>query len=558
MKLRVAYARRRYKNKVYETPLLVTSYRDDNGVSRNKTVFNLSELPSHAIAALEEALRTGHSPKISVDSVKYQFSVPFGDALAVYWLARELGISEALECLTPAQRDMTLAMILNRCSNCAPLSVRATATSWNNTALPLIVNRPRTPKLGYWYDTFTALHIHQNEIEKRLFDRRPVRSNREVFLYDITSSYFEGSHCKLAAYGYNRDKKKGKKQITIGLLTEEDGYPLSIEVFRGNTADQTTVWGQVQKLKERFGANRLIFVGDRGMLTSSRIEEFERGAFGLGIDFITALKRSDMVRLADDPQHPIQLGLFDHKNLAEVVEGNRRYILCCNPQRRKEDQLARQRFLNLTEAKLAGIRKSVENRRLKKKDKVLARLYKWINKWNMERFFTVEVREGFFSYQRNDYLIEHYSKLDGCYVLVTSVNASRMDKHVVYQRYRSLAKVEQEFRQLKSMDLEVRPIRVWTEDHVRGHVFLCSLALRISWEMRFRLVSLLKRDERNHRCEADSLREIWDCLKQFTIGWVRVGGAHIHQLGQPTEEQYRILSLLGLPSDSSHWGEIAV
>lgn len=549
MKLRVSYAKRRYKDKVYTTPLLVHSYRDEGSTPRHKTIFNLSVLPPHAIAALDNALGDKGASLVAPDSVSYRFSVPFGDLLAVRHLSGELGIESALGALSRPQQDMALAMIANRVAVAKPLSVRALADSWAGGALPVITGCPDPPKADYWYNTLSALFRHQQAMEDQLYAARMKTARDEVFLYDVTSAYLEGDCCPLAKYGYNRDGKKGKKQIVIGLLTDEEGYPLATGVFEGNTNDQRTVGRQLRTLRERFGAKRLIFVGDRGMLTSARLEELESGVFGLGIDYITALKRKDMMELVERQDHPIQLGLFDQQNLAEVSYGGRRYILCHNPHRKAEDAAVRERLLRLTEGKLMGIARAVAGGRLKNKDKILQRLYRWLDRWKMAKFFQVEAEEGKFSYKRNEEEIERYGRLDGCYVVVTSVPGEAMAKEEVQGRYKSLAQVERDFRTLKSVDLEVRPVRHWTVEHVRGHVFMCSLALRVTHEARKRLQPILERDERNRQCEAGSLREVWEELARFSIGYMRVGEHMVHQAGELTEKQAKMLSLLGVPAD---------
>lgn len=551
MKPRVHHAKRRYKDKVYSTPLLVYSYRDEQGTPRNKTLLNLSSLPPHAIDALDRALRSSEAPTVSVESIEYQFSVPFGHAAAVRHLTEELGIREGLGVLTPAQQDMALAMITNRCASESPWSIRALADSWGRSAFRFLTGRNQAPRKDYWYGTLDALTEKQEEIETSLYHRHMDgrdQSNGTVFLYDVTSTYLEGTHCPLAEFGYNRDGKKGKMQIVIGLLTDDSGYPLSVQVFPGSESDQTTLAGQMHKLREQFGAERLVFVGDRGTITSARVEEFESGLFGLGIDFLTALRRKDMMDLVEDEEHPLQLSLFDHQDLAEVTEGGSRYVLCYNANRAPEDSRTRERLLDLTEEKLASIERMVKSGRLKRLEKIHRRLYRWLNRWGMERFFEVETREGHLSYRRNEREIERYRRLDGCYVLRTSVPAESMDKYEVQRRYKSLSLIEQSFRNLKSADLEVRPVRVRLEDRVRGHVFLCSLALRVTIETRARLRKLLERDAVNRSCEGGSLKEIWKELKDLTIGFVSIAGSIECQVGEPSEGQSEILSLLGMPT----------
>jgi transposase len=541
MKMRVEYIRRPHKNKTYSYPFLVSSYRDEAGKSRRKIHQSLSHLPEHAVLALQSALRDGHQPEyVDINAIRFREATDFGDAWAAWRVAEDLGIIKQLEHLPEAHRLPIQAMIIDRVINPKPLSKRALAADYPGSGLSCILRDQVSPPLPVWYKSLESLAAHQKTIQQGLF----CGGAKRVFLYDITSTYFEGKCCPLAAFGYNRDGKKGKLQIVVGLLCNHEGRPLAVRVFRGNTKDETTVLGQIQELKSDFGVEEMVFVGDRGMLTGKRLEDLQADDYDW-LKTITALKRSDMMKLVEDEKHPLQLGLFDKKGLAEVVEGERRYILCHNPLRKDEDAAVRLRLLTKTEEKLQSLAGNVRDGRLKDKDKIARRLYRWINRWGMEKFFKVNYAEGKFEYSRREEEIERYAVLDGCYVIVTDVAASEMDKREVLERYKSLAQVEQAFRAMKSDDLMLRPIRHRLTGRVEGHVFMCMLAYLVTWEMRRRLVKLLQRHPKTRECEADSLREIWRELHQIKLGRIDAADKELTDISILTQQQITILKALG-------------
>ncbi len=332
-------------------------------------------------------------------------------------------------------------------------------------------------------------------------------------------------------------------QIVVGLLCNSDGRPLAVRVFKGNTKDETTVLGQVEELKQDFGVQEMVFIGDRGMITSKRLEDLKGEGYNW-LTTITALKRSDMMTLIEDTKHPIQLSLFDEKNLAEVMEGGRRYILCHNPLRKAEDAATRKRLLTKTEEKLQSIANNVRDGRLKHRDKIAKRLYRWINHWQMERYFRVSYGEGRFEFSRNEAEIERYAVLDGCYVISTDVAIEDMDKEEVRDRYKSLAKVEKAFKAMKSDDLMMRPIRHWNPKRVEGHIFMCMLAYLVTWEVRKRLGELLMRNPKTRECEGESLRKIWRNLNKIKLGRIDADGRGIMDISTLTQQQKKILLAL--------------
>lgn len=543
MKMRVEDIKRPYKDKVYSYPFLVSSYRDEKGRPAKKIIQKLSHLPEHAVESLRIALNSeGKDKVVSLSSIQYENSLPFGDSWALWSIIEQLGMVKALQRLPLHHQVAIYASIIDRITNPKPYSKRALWDAFENSSLKRIRGMDDRICLSEWYEALDSLYIHQMAIQKELFSGDTNR----MFLYDITSSYFEGTCCPLAEWGYDRDGKKGKKIIIIGLLTNSEGRPLAIRAFKGNTSDQTTVVGQIKELKEEFGIQEVVFVGDRGMITSKRISELESEDFE-GVKYITALKREEMMRLLEESNHPIQLGLFDHTKLVEVTYNHRRYILCHNPLRAEEDRATRLRLLEKTEQKLLSIENRVTAGHLKKKDKIARRLYRWINKWKMERFFTVEYGDSLFQFSRNQEEIERYAVLDGCYVVTSNVDKQQMEAQEIQERYKDLKYVEKAFRSMKVSDLFLRPIRHWSETRVRGHVFMCMLAYLVVWEVRNRLSPILQRNRITKECEGDSLREVWDCLKQITIGRIKIVDTEFEQISNLTERQLKILKLLRTP-----------
>jgi transposase len=539
-KYRVIRAKKKYKDKIYETPFIGYSYRDENAMPRTHLECNISFLPPQAVAAVEQALK--QQAEIAVGKLfSYKASLPIGDVWAVHQLATQLGIPRALEPLGEKDTPILLSMIYDRVLNPKPRSKRALRDAFPDGAVARILGNPPNAALSQWYEALDHIYEHQDRMQKSLFQSGDGR----MFLYDITSTYFEGVHCPLAAFGYNRDGKKGKLQIVVGLMCDAQGRPVAVEVFKGNTSDQTTVVAQIHNLREKFGVKNLVFIGDRGMLTEARIEEVESWAETNRIDYITALTRSRMMELVEDEDTPFQIEMFDTKNLAAVHYEGRRYILCHNPLRRERDETTRERLLALTEKKLAAIAANVAAGRLKRRDAVAKRLFRWLNRWGMEKFFIVEYGEGKFSFQRNEETLARYRALDGCYVLATSLDENLMESAEVLRRYKSLARVEQAFRTMKTEDLFIRPIRHWSETRVRGHVFVCMLAYLLIHEARRRLAPLLERDDRRYT-PWGSLREIREQLQKITIGKFTVNGNDVEQLSMIPDAQRQILKTLGV------------
>jgi transposase len=550
MKMRVGYARRSYKGKVYETPLVITSYRDEQGTPRNKTLANLSKLPTFVVNLIAEALKQGSSSVLEeyvhIKEALHVGSLVVGPAFVVLSILKQLDIFQLIQtCLSVKHFIAIIAIIIERVVSLKPISVMALQRLYKKEAVSFLLNEETAPSLKTWYRALAALEDTREEILKELY--RKNHTPGKLYLYDITSSYFEGTTCPLAEYGYNRDGKKGKMQVVIGVICDERGCPIWIDVFKGNTSDQTTVKTQLINLKEKLGLTEFIFVGDRGMVTSARIAELEKEGWWESFSYITALTREEMMKAVETEGHPVQLDLFDHHQLVEVEKDGTRYALCHNPERKEQDRRTRERLLDLTEEKLACIRKNVIAGRIKKKDVIAHRLYRWINRWGMERFFEVAYDEGAFSFSRKVEEIGRYERLDGCYVIRSNAAKMRETTEELRNHYKDLKYVEQTFRTMKTTDIQTRPIRHFNEPQVRGHIFACFLAYRVIWELRNRLSSMLARDE-TKRCEAGSLADVWRELGTVSLARLEAKGKTYTKLSQVDDRVMKILTLCKVPS----------
>ena len=550
MKMRVAYAKSRYKGKVYETPLVVTSYRDEHGTSRNRTIVSLAKLPKYIVKLIEEGLKRGDASALDeyvpVRSIEHTASLVLGPAFVVLTVLKQLGLCEAIrDALPPQQAVAVLSIVLERVISPKPLSVMAQQRRFSHESLSFLLGMEQSPAVNTWYAALVTLEKEREALLQGLFLRNhePV----DLYLYDITSSYFEGECCPLAAYGYNRDGKKGKKQVVLGVICDWEGCPVWIDVFKGNTSDQTTVKQELLNLRTKLGLEDFTFVGDRGMVTHTRIEELEKEGWWDEFSYITALTRQEMMALVEDEEHPIQLELFEHQRLREVEHGGTRYVLCHNPRRQERDEETRGRLLALTEKKLQCLHANVSAGRIKKKELIARRLYRWLNRWGMERFFSVTYDDSRFTYARREDELERYARLDGCYVIRSNASTSHHGTEDLRDRYKDLKYVEQAFRTMKTTDIQTRPIRHFNEPQVRGHLFACFLAYRVIWELRQRLEPVLVRDPETKRCEAGSLAEIWRELAGIMVAKLEVNGKSYFKLSSITPYTQKLLTLCQVP-----------
>jgi len=474
----------------YESVYLRRTYRD-GGKVRNETVANLSALPAHVIDWIEAGLRGAQLVPAEAAAMVTR-SLPHGAAAAVVAQARTVGLPGLLG---PAgrHRDLAFALIVSRVL--APASKLSTLAGWADSTLgiDLGVVGASTDEV---YAAMDWLLARQDAVEAALAARHlaPAANPAGMALVDLSSSWVEGSHCPLAARGYSRDGKKGKLQIEYGLLTDPAGRPVAVRVFPGNTADPAAFVEAVEIVRERFGLGELVMVGDRGMITSARIEALrELGGTG----WLTALRAPAIAALAA-ADGPLQLSLFDQQDLAEIAHPDypgERLIACRNPLLAAERARKRAELLTATEALLAPIAAAVAAGRLTGADQIGLRVGKVVNKYKMAKHFQVTITDTSLTLTRRQAQIDAEATLDGIYVLRTSVPADRLDPPDVMDAYKNLAHLERDFRTIKTDDLDLRPIHHRLDDRVRAHVLICMLAAYLVWHLRRAWAPLTYTDE---------------------------------------------------------------
>jgi hypothetical protein len=476
----------------YESRLLRRTYRDGPRV-RHETLANLSGLPGHVVDAVEAALKGEALSPAGDAGVTVARSLPHGHVAAVHAMARKLGMPALLGPAGP-HRDLALALVISRVVS--PGSKLSALAWWPDTTLG--------PDLGIEHattdDVYAAmdwLESRQDAIEKRLARRHlaPDANPSRMALFDLSSSWLEGSHCPLGARGYSRDGKKGKVQIEYGLLTDPEGRPVAVRVFEGNTADPAAFTGILDVVHGMFGLKRMVMVGDRGMITSARIDAIREldGKYG----WITALRAPAIRKLmADDG--PLQLSLFDEQDLAEISSDEfpgERLVACRNPALAEERARKREALLAATEKLLAPVTARVRAGRLTGAGKIGAAVGKVIGKYKMAKHLEVTITDDSLAVERKQAQIEDEARLDGIYVIRTPVPAADLDSAAAVTAYKNLKHVERDFRHIKSDDLDLRPVFHRLEKRVRGHVLICMLAAYLTWHLRQAWAPLTYTDE---------------------------------------------------------------
>jgi hypothetical protein len=474
----------------YRSYLLRRSYRD-GGQVKHETLANLSQLPEAQIELISRSLK-GEAFVPAGQAVRVTRSLPHGHVAAVVAQAKALGLPGLLG--PPCRdRDLAFALIVSRVVRPKPkLSTRAW---WADVTLgvDLGIAQASTDEI---YAAMDWLVARQDTIEAKLAARHlaPASNPAGMALFDLSSSWLEGSHCPLAARGYSRDGKKNRAQIEYGLLTDPAGRPVAIRVFAGNTADPVAFVDAVQIVRDRFGLRELVIVGDRGMITSARIEAL-RELGGMG--WLTCLRAPAIAKLAAE-NGPLQLSLFDQADLAEIAHPDypgERLIACRNPLLAAERARKRGDLLTATEAALAPVLAAVDAGRLHGADKIGLKVGKLINKYKMAKHFTVTIDQHSLTITRDQQQIAAEAALDGIYVIRTSVPAERLDPPGAVTVYKALSRVERDFRSIKTIDLDLRPIHHRLEDRVRAHVLICMLAAYLIWHLRHAWAPLTYTDE---------------------------------------------------------------
>jgi hypothetical protein len=550
--------------RTYERHLLRRSFRD-GGKVRKETLANLSHLPPEAITAVRAVL-AGQTLIDADAAFEVTRSLPHGHAAAVHAMARRLGFPALLG--PPGRdRDLAYALVISRVLR--PASKLSTAGWWDDVTLgpDLGVAGASTDEI---YEAMDWLHGRQDDIEKELAARHLAEGG--IAMFDLSSSWVEGSHCELAAFGYSRDGKRGKLQIEYGLVTDKEGRPVAVRVFAGSTADPKAFPEAVKAVRGTFGLQQVIMVGDRGMITSARIKDLRELE---GMAWITCLRHPAIKKLmADDG--PLQLSLFDEQDLAEITSGDfpgERLIACRNPFEARKRARTREALLQATEADLGKVAAQVAAGRVKDPDKIGVAAGKVVNKRKVAKHVILDISDGRISWRRDQASIDAEALTDGIYVIRTPVPAGTLDAAGAVAAYKDLANLERDFRHLKADDLDLRPIWHRLEDRVRAHVLICMLACYLTWHLRQAWAPLTYTDEhrpargnpvtparRSAAAAAKAafktgpgkqpirgFRDLIDHLATLTRDTITVGGQPVSKLATPTPTQRRAFDLIGAP-----------
>jgi hypothetical protein len=548
----------------YERHLLRRSFRD-GGKVRKETLANLSHLPPEAITAVRAVL-AGTTLIDAGAAFEVTRSLPHGHAAAVAAMARQLGFPALLGPPGP-QRDLAYALIISRVLR--PASKLSTAGWWDDVTLgpDLGVAGAATDDI---YAAMDWLVSRQDGIEQQLAARHLAEGG--IAMFDLSSSWMEGTHCELAAFGYSRDGKRGKPQIEYGLLTSNDGRPVAVRVFPGNTADPTAFPEAVAAVRDTFGLQQMIMVGDRGMITTARITDLRKLE---GMAWITCLRHPAIKKLMTG-DGPLQLSLFDQQDLAEITSPDfpgERLIACRNPFEAAKRARTRGELLAATEADLEKIAARAAAGRIKDPDKIGVAAGKVINKRKVAKHFILDIGPGRITWRRDQASIDAEAATDGIYVIRTPVPAGTLDAPGAVAAYKDLARLERDFRHLKADDLDLRPIWHRLEDRVRGHVLICMLACYLTWHLRQAWALLTYTDEhppargnpvaparRSPSAAAKaarktgpgnqpirSFRDLLDHLATLTRDTITVGSQPVDKLAAATPTQRRAFDLIGVP-----------
>jgi len=525
--------------------ILRTSFRE-NGKMMHTQHGRITGCSLQQLKLLQLAFRERVVPVDDPQAFQILNSREFGASYAILTIAKQLGLERILYSRSEPWVSSALAMIVGRLVYAG--SKLALCNHHPNTCLWELCGIDEAPAVDvHCYAAMDRLLQRQAAIQTSLA-RRHLTSGHLV-LYDITSVYFEGEYndSELVTFGYNRDGKKGREQIVVGLICNAQGCPVGVEVYAGNTKDETTVVDKVHEIKARYGIEKIIFVGDRGMVTRSNIEALKDEQ---DLQTIGALTHGEMMTLLKDKV--LTLDLFDERNLHEVsdpADPTRRYCLCRNPQTAQRESQTRQRLLDLTTTALADI---AAYKRATTAEKLGARVGKILAKYKMGKFIQWSIaadpqqaksRQHRLAWSIDAEKVEQEKRFDGCYIITSDVDKDQMKTLEVVRAYKSLTFVERAFRNLKTVQLEIRPVYHKNDERIRSHVFLCMLAYYLQWHMEQRLAPLFSSDGKGQD-RRWTLRGVIDCLVQITRNRVAVNGAEFDQNSTPTPEQEQILELL--------------
>ena len=479
----------RIPNRTSPPAVLLREAWREGGRVRKRTIANLSHWPAARVDALRRVLRD--EPLVRADELfTVETSLPHGHVEAILAMVRRLGLDTLLAPKRSRARDLVLALIVERLIR--PCSKLATTRLWSTTTLGETLG-VRDADVDEVYDALDWLRARQSGIEQKLAARH--LHERGVVLYDVSSSYYEGRTCPLARFGHDRDGKSGLPIIVYGVLTDAEGRPVATDVYAGNVGDPTTVPDQVETVRTRFGLTHVVLVGDRGMLTQTRIEAL---AAYPGVGWISALRSPAIRALVESGA--LQLSLFDQQHLAEITSPaypRERLIACFNPLLADERRRKREDLLTATERDLAALATTAARRTRTPFDAATLgqKVGRIINHYKMAKHVEIVIDGGRLTWTRREAEIQREAQLDGFYVIRTSVTAEALSAADAVRQYKGLARVERAFRCLKGIDVRIRPIHHRTEAHVRAHIFLCLLAYYVEWHLRQAWAPLLFQDE---------------------------------------------------------------
>lgn len=527
------------KGKTYTSTLLVEGYRNKDGKPRHRTLCNLSKMPPALIAQIEAFLKG--APAVRPDDLPSSASREFGSLAAVDSVLRDIGLDRMIYSRNTRWRRLVCLMI----------AARVIKQGSKLSIIPWLKDAAADNVFGFDRDALDVQDLYcaldrllerQGDIQKQLAARSLAGGC--LVLYDLTSTYFEGEGCPLARFGYNRDGKRGKLQVVIGMTTDTQGRPVSIEVFEGNTKDSQTMENKIQELKQTYGLNEIIFVADRGLSTIGNLEKLRAA----GLRHISAMTHKAMLKKTEEKNSPLQLGLFDARHIAEVTDPaapRTRWILCKNEETARRETATRAALMEKTEAKLRALEQTVAKGKRKKRDGILTQAVKAVNAYRVAKFYDYEAGEGSFRWWIKQDTLEREQQLDGCYVITSDASPDHLTKEELVENYKRLARIESAWRQMKTVQLEIRPVWHWKPDRVRAHIFLCMLAYLVQHEMLRRLEPLFHKNGtgKNRQWTFDTALNRLSSLREEER---QIQGQPFFTHTKPDPEQAQILQLLGV------------
>jgi len=548
--------------KTYKSSLLCHKYRE-NGKIKTKVLANLSMLPEEAILSLSNSLGKKNGAKFSLDQLSAKEAVDFGYVAVLMLMMEQLRISELFDKILPAQSSIIKLLILGKIITRGSKLAIFNWINRNPQIAKILGVDLQKIKMEEIYHILGMLPQYQEQINRKWSLYNKNRHN-EIFLYDITSSYFEGDQNVLSNYGYNRDGKKGKKQINIGLITDVNGFPLKIQVFEGNVNDHKTIIEQLQILKSDFNAENIVFVGDRGMKIKYNLEKMQESERA-GIDYITGLTKDEIKALLG--KKVIQMDMFSEQ-LAEITDGDLRYILSVNPELTKESKMFRNKMREKFEESISTLKSSYNKKKSQFQDNIskLANgnknkklvteftvkqidIYKKranekLKKYFMNSFYTITIDSEKFEVYFNLEQYNNERKLDGCYVVTSNIAKDKMDKETVKQHYKALQNVEHAFRNMKTCRLDVRPIFHVNEATTRGHVLITMFSYTIIHQLELKIFPFLKIWNKKNKRQL-AYQDIESELKNVKLVELKIGkNCPKILITEPTKFQQEIFDVL--------------